>query len=207
MVRRHHWHASVMNRLRNLTAALTMIFLAGALTGCGGPEVMIASSVAQAAIKASIEHAEKNKPTPEQAWRAARREYLEERGHAGDPKAQYTLGQLYHLHRHGDAHYWMCEAANNGHPAAQLQLGHWYNEDRLEEDPWPFIGVTPDNQIAYMWYALAEKNGDTSGTPFLLDLKYNRLAPEELQAADAQLATWAPGSCGVLVSVDAERTD
>lgn len=207
MVSIHHTVRSWRSRLRPAFAVLAAIGFVLNLSACMGPEVMIATNVASAALKASVEYAEKNKPTPAEAWRAARRQYLEEQGHAGNVKAQYTLGQLYHVHRQSAAHFWMCKAANGGHPAAQLQLGHWYNEDRLDEDPWPYISVRPDNRTAYMWYEMAEKNGDSSGTAFRLQLEYGGLAEEDLEAAKALSASWVPGSCGVLASADTEKTD
>ena len=184
---------------------LAAVLAGGLLTSaCMGPEVMIATNVASAAFQAAVEHAEKNKPTPSEAWRASRREYLEDQSRAGNPTAQYALGQLYQFHRRTDAHYWICEAANNGHPAAQVQLGHWYNEDRLQEDPWPFIPVRPDNREAYLWYQLAEANGDDSAALFSEPLVNGALSGEDLKTARALVDGWAPGSCGVLATADAD---
>ena len=204
LVSTHHLPVILCDRLR---AAVALMLVAAALSACMGPQVMIATNVASAALKASVDYAEKNKPTPAQAWRASRRQYLEEQGHAGNASSQYAVAQLYQGHRDGAAQFWMCKAANSGHPAAQLQLGHWYNEDRLTEDPWPFISVRPDDRVAYMWYSLAELNGERSGEPFRLQLKNDQLNDADLEAAEAMTAGWAPGSCGVLASADPEVKD
>ncbi len=184
-----------------------LAFLVPGLCACMDPQVMIATNVASAALKASVEYAEQNQPTPAQAWRTARRQNLEELGHAGDVGAQYALAQLYQAHHYREAQFWMCKAANSGYTAAQLQLGHWYNEDRLAEDPWPFISVEPDDRVAYMWYSLAERNGDLSGQPFRLHLQNDQLNEAELKAANAMAASWVPSSCGVLAKADPEGND
>ena len=79
---------------------------------------------------------------------------------SGDPDGAYRVATLLSERHDPDAMRWMCEAAREGHAGAQLQVGHWYNEDRRREDLWPFIGVTPDDEIAYQWYTAALDNGE-----------------------------------------------
>lgn len=183
-------------RERSRVRAAALLVLCGLLSGCMGPEVMIATNIASAALKAGVEYAEKNKPTPEQAWRAAKRGHLEARGEAGDKDAQFALARLYQRREHGTAQYWMCEAANSGHPQARMQLGHWYNEDRLSEDPWPYIGIRPDNRQAYLWYRLAEASGEPGGALFSGRLAGSGLTEPELRAAREMVEAWTPGGCG-----------
>ena len=165
-----------------------------------GPEMMIATNIASAAFQATVEYAQKNRPTAEQAWRSSRLTYLEEQARGDNAVAQYTLGQFYQVHRDEQAHHWICQAANLGHSQAQLQLGHWYNEDRLKEDPWPYIDLRPDNREAYVWYLLAAKGGNPAAQPFMSYLESGLMTGPDVDEAHNMLAAWSPSGCGAIAT-------
>jgi len=166
-----------------------------ALGGCVDPVGMVASGVAQAAIKTAIEQAEKSRPTPQQLWHRAQLASLERRAAAGDAEAQYRLGTYYLLLRDPAAEPWICEAANQGHARAQLQYGHWFNEDRAREDLFPFITLRPDNATAYLWYELAARNGEPRAPFFRDSLIHAGIAAGKLEQGRARAARGSPGPC------------
>lgn len=88
---------------------------------------------------------------------------------AGDPDAQFVLGQFYsgvyepgypdfeHQLAFGnleEARRWLGLAADQGHPGAMLQLGFICEHGLLE--------VSVDKVCAYMWWSLAIEHGDGS---------------------------------------------
>ena len=97
-----------------------------------------------------------------------------EQNHAG---AQFTLGWLYAhclLNESQDgaiqAAAWFQKAAEQGHPEAQIGLSGMYLNGR---------GVTQNNELAYVWCAIAVANGRT----FICDNIIT--TPEELNNAQA----------------------
>lgn len=148
-----------------------------------------------AAIQTAAEQAEKNRPTPEQLWQAAQFEKLEREAHAGSPEAQYRLGTYYIQAQESTAQTWICAAANQGHARAQLQYGHWFNEDRTREDLFPFISITPNNSDAYLWYALATQNGEPRAAHFRDSLIYGGIQTVKLDQARARLENWSAQDC------------
>ena len=172
------------------------VLMGMAVAGCGGPEAMIISAVAQAAVKEAVKQAEKNRPTPEQLWHEAQVASLERRALAGDVEAQFQIGTYYLLLQEPVAERWICEAASRGHAKAQLQYGHWFNEDRAREDLFPFIGITPDNTQALLWYTLAAEGGEPRAPFFRDSLLQTGLAPDQLEAGQAGISSWSPGPCG-----------
>jgi TPR repeat protein len=176
--------------------ALTIgVLLPFALTGCIDPVSMIASSVLSAALKTAMEQAEKNRPTSEQLWQQAQLEQLEFDAQAGNPAAQFKLGQYYIHMQDPTAQVWVCAAANQGHARAQLQYGHWYNEDRAREDLFPFIAIVPNNSDAYLWYALAAENGEPRAPHFRDSLIYSGIQTSKLDQARARLTNWSGQPC------------
>jgi TPR repeat protein len=167
-----------------------------------GPEVMIAANVASAALKAGVEYAEKNKPSPEETFRWAKIELLEEQANGGDVDAQYAMGIYYQATREARARHWICRAAAGGHPRAQLQYGHWYNEDRNREDLWPFIGISPDNREAWRWYSLAAENGEIGALHHIERLEVAGLDRQALEQGQAG-RVGSPASCGVFTALRA----
>ena len=85
-------------------------------------------------------------------------------------------------------------------------MGHWYNEDRNREDIWPFIDIRPDNKKAYVWYSLAESNGDLISLSYRERLERKVLRPDELAQARAELEEWTPESCGLFTAVASTTT-
>jgi len=179
-----------------IRTSLAAALAAFALGGCFDPGSMILSSVASAALRTAIDQAEKNRPTPEQMWHEAQVASLERQAIAGDVEAQFQIGTYYLLLQEPAAEQWICEAASRGHAKAQLQYGHWFNEDRHREDLFPFIAIAPDNATAYLWYSLSASNGEPRAPHFRDSLRYSGLAAASVQQADMRLAGWAPGPCG-----------
>ena len=172
---------------------------------------MVASSVVSAAFKTAVEQAEKNRPTPEQLWQDAQLAKLDREARAGAPEAQFRLGTYYIQINEPRAEVWICAAANQGHARAQLQYGHWYNEDRAREDMFPFIGITPNNSDAYLWYALAAQNGEPRAPHFRDSLIYGGIQTGKLDQARARLANWSARDCASvpetrLTAVDPNET-
>lgn len=168
-----------------------------ATSGCLiAPEIMIAADVVSAAMKAGVDYAEKSKPTPEQRWEQAKVERLERRALGGDVEAQYEMGLVLQAAHSAKAKQWICRAANNGLARAQAHMGHWYNEDRNREDIWPFIDIRPDNREAFVWYSLAEVNGDAMSVSYRDRLEKNAMDSAQVVDARGRLAEWSPGYCG-----------
>ena len=116
-----------------------------------------------------------------------------------------AAGLMHQSLGNSDAWGWVCRAANAGYPQAQLQLGHWYNEDRNREDLWPFISLRPDNRKAYVWYSLAADNGNLFAAQLRDRLARNDMTAEQVAAARERLARWSPGSCGILSTARSAR--
>ncbi|MCP5149658.1 MAG: sel1 repeat family protein [Ectothiorhodospiraceae bacterium] len=165
-----------------------------ATAGCLGPEAMIAANVASAALKATVEYAERNRPSPQAQWRQERVSLLRASAERGELDAQVHLAKMFQASGDPAAYHWMCRAARAGSVEAQRQLGHWYSEDRLREDLWPFIGVTPDDRDAWVWYSRAAAEGDPLAI-YLRDRTERQLAADELLQARARLEASASG-CG-----------
>lgn len=188
---------STTSRSRPCVLALLLIAAAVTSAGCvGGPAGMVVSSLASAAVRTAIDQAEKNRPTPEQLWHEAQVAGLERRALAGEPEAQYQIGTYYLLLQEPAAEPWICLAANRGHARAQLQYGHWFNEDRTREDLFPFIALAPDNASAYLWYSLAADNGEPRAAHFRDSLIHAGIPAHALERGRAGLAQWAPQPCG-----------
>ncbi len=178
------------------TRRVGVLLVAGTLaTGCVDPASMVVSSVVSAAVKTAVVQAEKNRPTPEQLWHDAQVAQLERRALGGDREAQFQIGTYYLVLQEPAAEAWICHAAMRGHPKAQLQYGHWFNEDRAREDLFPFISVEPDNANAFLWYSLAADNGEPRAPHFRDNLIYAGIPAVKLERARARHAAWTPGTC------------
>lgn len=151
---------------------LTLLACVG-LSGCGSVSgVMLAGNIVSAAGAAAVDASRDSRREEGDAVRArGMQQYLAElgaeQGIAGD---ELAFGRLLTEQRDPDAFHWMCQAAMAGLPDAQLQLGHWYNEDRLREDLWPFIDARPDNATARAWYSAAASNGEGLALIYLATL-------------------------------------
>lgn len=173
-----------------------VLLFCAALSGCVSVAGAIASSVAQAAIKTAIDQAEKNKPTPEQLWHEAQVASLEHRAVSGEVDAQYQLGTYYLVLQEPRGVDWLCQAAIQGHAKAQLQYGHFFNEDRKLDDLYPFVGIRPDNVQALVWYSLSDQHGEPRAAHFRDSLLSGRMSPERIDRAEVVLSSWTPTSCG-----------
>ena len=180
------------------TLAILLLTVMG-LAGCGLSGVMMAGRVVNAAAQAAVDYQDaqdRKGPGPEldYAWT---KEVLEANAVQGDPEAQYRFGLFYMAHEQRDAEPWICQAANRGHPKAQVQLAHWYNERRFQEDLWPFIRISPDDRSAFVWYSLAAAKGEAVAGVFR-DRIEDRLAAVQLSEAKSRLDTWSPSPCSAL---------
>ena len=185
-----------------LLRLITLLPLTLAVSGClVAPPIMIAADVVSAAMKASIDYAEKNKPTSEQLWEKARIDRLQRRAQSGDVEAQYEMGLIHQAAQSSGARHWVCLAANSGLARAQAHMGHWYNEDRKREDLWPFIDIRPDNKKAFVWYSLAESNGDVMSLNYRNRMVKNAMTTGDLDQARMHLTEWAPEQCGGFTAV------
>jgi hypothetical protein len=185
-----------------LRRALAPIGCAVLCSGCvGGPAGMVVSSLASAAMRTAIDQVEKSRPTPEQLWHEAQIAGLERRALAGELEAQFQIGTYYLLLQEPAAEPWICLAANRGHPKAQLQYGHWFNEDRAREDLFPFIGVAPDNASAYLWYSLAADNGEPRAAHFRDSLIHAGIAADSLERGRTRRAQWTPQPCATTATL------
>lgn len=164
---------------------------------------MVVSSLTSAAVRTAIEQAEKTRPTPEQLWHEAQVARLERRALAGELEAQYQIGTYYLLLQEPAAEPWICLAANRGHAGAQLQYGHWFNEDRSREDLFPFIALAPDNASAYLWYSLAADNGEPRAAHFRDSLIHAGVDAQTLERGRSRLARWTPQPCGTTATLAA----
>jgi TPR repeat protein len=177
-----------------------MVLSCPALTGCGGPFFLV-GNVVNAAGTAIMEqqyqqrlHKSDNAHIDEGV-----EEMLRSDAKQGDSRAQYELGLFYLKKGESRAGQWICEAASNGYPEAQLLMGHWFNEDRNDNDQWPFITTRPDDRYAYLWYSLADASGEYTASLFLQDLQRKRMTAEEIDQSRQWLAAWQPRGCGATV--------
>ena len=184
----------VLNARRRVVVALALS--SALLSGCVDPVSIVASSVLSAAFKTAVEQAEKNRPTPEDRWHEMQLSVLEREARGGTAESQFRLGTYYIQTQESKAEVWICAAANQGHARAQLQYGHWFNEDRAREDLFPFINITPNNADAFLWYALAAQNGEPRASHFRDSLIYGGIQTVKLDQARARLANWSSQDCG-----------
>jgi hypothetical protein len=120
----------------------------------------------------------------------------------GNPTAAYALYEK--LSREpkaiADAWKWLCKIANESNGEAQTQVGYWQRtsvwqlsgDDRINslED----IGIKPDNRVAYMWYTLADSNGDSTSNA-QREYIIADMTPDEIVQAEQMVRDWKPGDC------------
>ena len=176
-----------------------LVALCCTLSGCGPSAVMLVGQVVNAAGTAVVEQREKEqreRPFEQRRMEAAE-ELLRYQAEGGDADAQYRLGLLYEMSKQPQAKEWVCRAAIGGHGKAQLQMGHWYSEDRKTVDPWPHIRVSPDDRQAYLWYSLAEASGEPAAALFRGELTRKRMTADHIAQAEAGIGHWQPEEgCG-----------
>jgi TonB family protein len=110
---------------------------------------------------------------------------LERRANAGDAKAELELSEEYlqgeetgHDERAG--YRLLLQAANQGLPKAQFRMGE-YTASKGDR-PGDYI-------VAYMWYALAERNGYKQSGKKLKELSA-KMSAENIAEAQAQAQNW-----------------
>ncbi|NIM29685.1 MAG: hypothetical protein GTO67_12920 [Gammaproteobacteria bacterium] len=95
----------------------------------------------------------------------------------------------------------LCTAANGRHIGAAAKVGFWhqqnswYHLNQQSRHQLEAIGVRPDNQTAYMWFAVAAANG---ATPAQLPNKgwgTSVLTADERAQAEQMARDWKPGDC------------
>jgi TPR repeat protein len=170
----------------------------GSLGGCASIGTTVLTSVASAAIKTAIEQTQNHRPSAEQLWQDAQLAGLEHRAISGDSQAQYELGTYYLVRRESAGADWICQAAIVGHPQAQLQYGHFFNEDRKQEDLYPFVNIFPNNEQAFVWYSLATRAGEPMAAHFRDSLMSGRMTRAALDRAEGALDAWQPTACGAM---------
>lgn len=101
---------------------------------------------------------------------------------SGDVNAQYELSQLSENTK--DRWYRVCVAAHGGHARSQQLMGASHLVGS-------FPNTAADSTKAYLWYALAARNGDSQAEQALPSLA-KKMLPAHLEAAQAALKNWTP---------------
>lgn len=171
--------------------AMLCLALGLTLTGCGGAFFIVGDVVNAAGHAMTSNDPRDYRPSED----AVIEDYLREGAELGDPESQYQLGIYYMRKKNSQAFDWVCSAADQQHPRAQLLMGHWYSQDRSRSDIWPYIQNTLDDRNAYVWYSLAQGNGDNDAALFRDNMARNRMNEKQLQEARRLLDDWRPGTC------------
>jgi TPR repeat protein len=80
---------------------------------------------------------------------------------------------------------WLCRAADQGHPSAQYEVGRLLQTG--EE-------IRTNVISAYVWYRLAEENGNTNGGDSAAEL-LRIMTEEQAEKAERLISEWRPGQC------------
>jgi TPR repeat protein len=182
--------------MKRSTILLLLIFLAALLSACGPLTTFVLVGDVVNAAGVAYTDQQYAQRTQQDEIDDAYEELLQAKATEGDTESQYQLGMFYVAKRNSDALGWICQAANAGHAKAQLQMGHWYSEDRLQSDLWPYIRIRPDDNQAYVWYSLAEKGGDEDAALFRMVLRDNRMTKTDVDAAKQKVSLWQSTTCG-----------
>jgi len=100
-----------------------------------------------------------------------------------------------------DAWKWLCMIANSGHGEAQRSVGNWHRtliwQSGTERLGWlrDEVGIQPDNRVAYMWYTLADANGNLSALSQREVFLEAGMTPEKIGQAEQMIRDWKPGDC------------
>lgn len=120
-----------------------------------------------------------------------RRTELLPKAEAGDIEAQYKIASLYYQDRK-ERWYWLCRAANGGHPEAMVMMGSKaiLNENKAGKK---------EKKIALQWFLLAELAGSKNAVEIVRQLSAS-MHQEEISLVENQLERWKPdpSSCGTL---------
>ncbi len=109
---------------------------------------------------------------------------------AGDPRAQFTLGQIFAdgPEASKDPHAavrWFEQAAEAGHAEAQFQLGMRYSVG---------LGTDKDLIAAYKWLRLSERGLGTAAPSTFLQIFTGEMSPDDIAAAEAAITAWQPSA-------------
>lgn len=136
---------------------------------------------------------------------------LKELAEGGSAEAQYRLAQDYccgegRNYNNEKALNWFCQAAKQGHRAAQFELGQMYEHaytmlgwDTVTYRRRPAAGKYPTQNFerAYMWYTLANTEGKFPiAQNRKLDLAAKHMTLEEVGLAESALESWRDVPCG-----------
>ncbi len=128
---------------------------------------------------------------------------LESRTEGGNTNAAFALYKHLSSERQttSDAWKWLCMIANSGHGEAQRSVGNWHRtltwQSRGERLGWlrDEVGIRPDNRAAYMWFTLADANGNLSALSQREGSLKADMTPEEIGQAEQMVRDWKPGDC------------
>ena len=110
---------------------------------------------------------------------------LRGRAEAGDAESQL---QLYYVEKEQNASLkWLCRAADQGYPAAQLEMGRLYQKG--------LKGLKQDRLRAYIWYSLAARGGYKDWDVRELRSLKSQMTPDQTIKATDMLDSWQPGQC------------
>jgi hypothetical protein len=121
----------------------------------------------------------------------------------GNSNAAYAFYEQLGQDAKTSAHAWwaLCNAANGGHPQAQARIGSWHQQntwtylDQQTHSQLEEVGVRPDDQLAYMWFALAATGGATARQLPTESWGASVLTMEEIAQAEQMTRDWKPGDC------------
>jgi hypothetical protein len=120
----------------------------------------------------------------------------------GDTRAAYALYELLSDEPQtiAEAWWWLCMAANSSSGKAKAEVGYWHRTSVWEFSgdvrlkSLPDLGISPDNRVAYMWYALAGADGAKEA---LTQREYviNDMRDAQIHQAVQMARDWKPGDC------------
>lgn len=124
------------------------------------------------------------------------RQIWQEKAEAGDPEAEWIMGNSYCCGEEGrfydavEAMRWWCSAAKKGYAPAQLALGRIY-ENAYKITAFP----VPKNDVrAYVWYHVAEEGGLAEAGAQRQYLE-QYMTEKNLLQAEALLPHWSQMRC------------
>ncbi len=123
----------------------------------------------------------------------------QEAAEQGSVDDQYRLGRYHYertfdgptseqAHHASEAWYWICRAANNGHPTGQSLLGFFYSNDNPGR---PTAFIPTDLMKAYLWYSHAASNGRSEANAVKARLA-ERMTTDDINKAERQVIEWKP---------------
>lgn len=101
----------------------------------------------------------------------------------GDSEAQFYL---YYFRSSSTPFFWLCRAADQGHPAALFRLGGLYRSENFE--------LEKNLPLSFKWYRLSRDRGVTAAEDMLYSTK-KAMTRGQLAIAEQMYAEWLPGQC------------